>query len=189
MRFLSPNGLLRHLVSGGQSSKIRLEVSCNESSSRPPSLIITYPNTDHWASCRDSSFSQYIQVELIGMTFNIESYSYENLGADAYNINWDFLGSADGKGWTTLDSRKNDYILKENKVTVLPAKRGRYRFFRIKQTGINYYFNTNTDDTRRYILYVRNLDLFGSIGHDSTCNTRTKTFLWYNSLIAFIFSK
>jgi hypothetical protein len=170
-------------VATGHSNRIKIETTCNEADFRPPNLIINYSNEDHWASCVDTTFSQYIQVRIVGIALDITRYSYENLGKEFYSINWDFLGSSDGKKWDVIDTHKDDYILGENPITVLPVKRGKYSFFRIKQTGINYYINTDTSYPARNILYVRNLDLFGTIW-PGICSHHIKTtyLQWYISI-------
>ena len=46
-----------------------------------------------------------------------------------FNLFWDFLGFEDDKAQTSLDTRKNDYILRENQIIILPVMRERYRFY------------------------------------------------------------
>ena len=175
-----PTDLLRKLVKTGKSNEIEITTSGDESSSRPPSLIITYPNNDHWASKINSNFGQYIQVYLKKTKIFLISYSYENLittsdGDIAYNKNWKFLCSTNGKDWDIVDEHENDPILGKSYKTILPVKgKTFYSYFRILNTGRNYYYRGNSDISNTLtgtILYVRNLGLHGFIQTTITPNS------------------
>ena len=118
MQDTPPTGLLRKLVKSGKSNEIQITTNGDETTSRPPSLIITYPNTDHWASQRNDSFGQYIQVHLTKTKIFLSSYSYENIcpiiskcSDIVYNKNWQFLCSTNGEDWDIVDEYVNDSIL------------------------------------------------------------------------------
>ena len=164
MIFMPPfSGFLRYLVSIDLSARILVTTNGNESVERPPSLIITYPNTDHWASLVNYDFGQYIQVELLHMKFKITNFSYENLRPDlCYSMNWQFLGSLNGEDWDILDEHIEDDILGTGSKIIFPVINGFYSFFRILHTGFNYYSGQPTSHPPSTILYVRNIDLFGT---------------------------
>ena len=176
-------GLLRYLVSNGKNHLIHVTTNGNEKPSRPPSLIITYPNSDHWASLRNFGFGQFIQVELKHMMIDITHYSFENMGAIAYSMNWQFLGSKNGHDWEVLDEHINDSVLGQQLISVFPTESGKFSFFRILHTGLNYYSDCPDTNAVRTILYVRNLDLFGSILDNNTCGQSSNLFY----LILYIF--
>ena len=96
-----PLGFLRKLVFSANSKEIEVTTNGDEDSTvRPPSLVIDYQNNDHWASPKNQNFSQYIQIHLVKKRIFATSYSYENLiispERKVYNENWQFLGSNDG---------------------------------------------------------------------------------------------
>ena len=154
-------GYLRYLVSTKQTDKIKITSSASESSSTPPSLIIRNPITNRWASTRTYSFGQWIQIELLTeKPFYLTAYSYLSHHMSIYyNLNWNFSVSNNGSKWIVVDSHVNDYVLKsfkEEKFTI--DKPGYYRFFRLTNTGLNYYNGETTD--AQTILYVAQIDLY-----------------------------
>lgn len=178
MNFLPPEGALRNLVKSGQSKLITVTTFCDENANnRPPRLIINYSNNDHWASCLDSTFTAYIQIELKGLAINIHNYSYETLNPSRWRSrNWEFIGSNNGRDWKMIDEHENDDILKDNQITLLPAIHGSYRFFRLRQTGHSYYDGVPTTEKITTKLYVRNIDLFGYVYTLRACSIRVNTF-------------
>ena len=166
MKFEAPQGILRYLVANKRGEEIHVTTKCNETiNDRPPRLIVTYPNNDHWASCQTFDFGQYIQVEL-EKNFYITGYSYERLPSTvAYMMNWEFQASRNGNVWTVLDKHEDDNIFYSN-VEIHPRLRGGiYRFFRIYHTGLNHYDYMGDTHPYRTILYVRYLDLYGFLAN------------------------
>ena len=75
-----PLGFLRKLVFSAHSKEIEVTTNGDENSTkRPPSLVIDYQNNDHWASLINQSFGQYIQIHLVKKRIFATSYSYENI--------------------------------------------------------------------------------------------------------------
>ena len=149
--FKAPKGVLRHLVEKGRGSEIDVTVYCNESVNRPPRLIITYPNNDHWASCRTFDFNQYIQVKLKHKVL-ITGYSYERYYdkyPTIYSMNWEFLASNDGNKWYSLDKHINDTVFSTIVEYRPQVQKGIYQYFRILNTGLNRYNNNPESDNRR----------------------------------------
>lgn len=173
-KFKEPVGILRYLVAANRGNEIDVTVSCNETASRPPRLIITYPNTDHWASCTTFNFSQYIQVKLKHKV-SITGYSFEKRNDTyIYMMNWQFLGSNDEKNWVVLDSHINDSSFASTNTLRPKTKRGTYNFFRILNTGLNRYESRGESHSFRTILYVRYLDLYGLLCNHNKCSIAKK---------------
>ena len=168
--FKSPTGILRYLVGQGKGNEIDVTVSCNETKNRPPRLIITYPNTDHWASCTTFDFNQHIQVKLKYDVF-IKGYSFEkhNGWPGVYMMNWEFLGSINGKKWDVLDKHVNDSSFSRVDVLRPKTKKGIYRYFRVLNKGLNHYNNYAPSYLQRTYLYIRYLDLYGFICYNEDC--------------------
>ena len=179
--FKEPIGILRYLVRARRGNEIDVTVSCNESRKRPPRLIITYPNYDHWASCRTYDFNQYIQVKLKHKV-SITGYSFEKRGdiPYVYMKNWKFLGSNDEVKWDVLDSHQDDDAFNWTDALRPATKRGTYNFFRILNTGFNRYNERETSDSSRTILYIRYLDLYGLLCNNDKCSIAKKRLsLWF----------
>lgn len=183
-QFKAPNWILRYLISRGRGDQIEVSVMCNETESRPPRLIITYPNNNHWASCKTRDFNQYIQVKLMHKVF-ISGYAFERWERfpGVYMMNWRFLGSVDGNEWSLLDEHVNDSIF-SNTYAIRPnVKKGVYNYFRILNTGLNHYDNLSDTNIVRTILYMRYLDLYGVICYNDQCSIQKKKtkfpyFIW-----------
>ena len=169
LEFKEPIGILRYLVGKGRGDEIDVTVSCNETVDRPPRLIITYPNTDHWASCRTFDFNQSIQVKIKHKVF-IKGYSFEKFGIrpGVYMMNWKFLGSNDGINWDELDKHTNDASFSNTDVLRPKTTQGIYNYFRILNTGLNHYDSESSTSELRTILYIRYLDLYGILFNDAS---------------------
>ena len=155
-------GYLRYLVSTNRSSEIKITSTANEADDHPPSLIITNPITDRWASKSSTNFGQYVQIELLSSPLFLTHYSYFSVPWEGvYNMNWNFSVSKDGINWIVVDSHVDDDVLKSNKEEKFKInKPDYYRYFRLTNTGKNYYETVSDGDQTRTILYVAQIDLY-----------------------------
>ena len=83
-----------------------------------------------------------------GITVSVTSYSIASYYRDSRGVgspkSWILEGSNDGRQWTVLDRRENDYHLAAQNYTVhnyliVPASPQRYSYLRISQTGKNHH--------------------------------------------------
>ena len=182
--FTAPTGYLRYLVGSGRGSEIEVNSSCDEDRAwREPRLIVTYPNKDHWSSCGDWNFNQSIQVKL-NHSFFIKGYSFEKRGSSpgVYMMSWEFQGSNNGENWVTLDKHTNDRSFSTTDVLRPKTKKGLFRYFRVLNKGKNNYDGLAENHLSRTILYIRYLDLYGTISintfYYSRESFRFPFFLW-----------
>ena len=154
-------GYLRYLVLTNQKDEIILSSSQRFSDEYLLDFIITNPINYEFATIRNSNFGQYVQIELKNKPFYLYEYSYKSHHLPIYyNMNWNFSVSKDNDEWIVVDSHTNDDVLKsfkEEKFKI--SKPGYYKFFRLTNTGYNYYNDELTTESRT-ILYVAHLDLF-----------------------------
>ena len=181
-------GYLRYLVSSNRSSEIKITSTANEANDHPPSLIITNPITTRWASKRNSNFGQYVQIELLSNPLFLTHYSYLSfMRAGIYNMNWNFSVSKDGINWVVVDSHVDDDVLKSNKEEKFKInKPDYYRYFRLTNTGKNYYETVSDGDQTRTILYVAQIDLYTNKLMYITQCARVNNFIYHHILFIFI---
>ena len=103
-------GLLYNLVKTGKKSSIKLTATPTSSyyPDRVVDGIIDYDNNRLYTSIENSSFGQFVQVELIDRFIDLKAYA---LG---HHVNcprhWDIQVSMDGVNWNTPHQISNYWI-------------------------------------------------------------------------------
>ena len=152
-------GLLYHLVKAGKRKSINLTSigMWPADSDRYVDNIIDYDNDNFYTSVTNSSFGQWILVELIDRFIDLKAYAMMTKGRN-YPKSWDIQVSMDGNQWNTPHTIRNNDDSYNGHIFKFTKHIGFIRFFKIINRGLNAEGRLGNNE-----IYLNNIDLYGNV--------------------------
>ena len=153
-------GFFRHLYDAELTSSLLKFNTSGYSEDRKPENIVNYSG-GFYTSNYDSSYGQFVSIELQNMYFDINAYEIESNGPN-FPLDWDFSVSHDGKNWIDLHKPRGETSLNGSSGELFKIKGGFAKFFKWTNRGPN---NNGLNNC----FYIGKVDIYGSM---VKCNTK-----------------